>query len=161
MQTCAYCGSEVNQSYCSFCEMELTERYILHDGKRLSNEIPFYPEMQGIFKNTPELLKLETIELLCLLRHARNYRTDVYKMRILGHKAEEQGGNVEEIQMQSYSDYEEATRKMWVLENIIKDRIGYFPQKVTENFLGMYLERIEKSQQKKMIMKKAVVKNGG
>lgn len=156
MKTCAYCGSEVNQSYCPFCEMELEERYILQSGKRLSNAIPFYPEMQGIFKNTPELLQLETIELLCLLRHARNYRTDVYKLRILGHKAESEGGDVEEIQMQSYSDYEKATRKMWVLENIIKDRIGYYPQKVTENFLAMYLERIEKSQKKKMIMRKAV-----
>ncbi|WP_404456980.1 hypothetical protein LG329_19475 (plasmid) [Virgibacillus necropolis] len=160
MKTCAYCGTEIEQLYCSFCEMELTERYILQDGKRLSNAIDFFPDLQGIFKNTSDLLKLETIELLCLLRHARNYRTDIYRLRILGHKAEEQGGDVEEIQMKSYNDYEEATRKMWVLENIIKDRIGYYPQKVTEQFLSMYLDRIEKSQKKKMTIKKAVVKNG-
>ncbi|WP_077324079.1 hypothetical protein [Virgibacillus siamensis] len=160
MKTCAYCGTQLTSSYCDFCEMELSERYILRDGERLSNSIDFYPEQQGIFKNTPELLQLETIELLCLLRHARNYRSVVYKLRILGHKAEAEGGNMEEIQIQSYSDYEAATRKVWVLENIIKDRIGYYPQKVTENFLTMYLNRIEKSKFKKMTMKKVVVKNG-
>src|SRR5699024_6395742 len=108
----------------------------------------------GIFKNTPELLELETIELLCLLRHARDYRAEVYKLRLLSHQAEAQGGDMDQIKTQSYSDYEEATRKVWVLENIIKDRIGYYPQKVTDNFLSMYLDRIQQSGKKRMIIKK-------
>lgn len=154
INTCAYCGSKVNINYCSFCEMELTERYILQDGKRLSNGIEFFPEQQGIFQNTPELLQLETIELLCLLRHAREYRSEVYQLRILAHKATAAGGDVGEIQVASYSDYEEATRKVWVIENIIKERVGYYPEKVTNNFLNIYMERIEKSEQKKMYIKK-------
>jgi len=156
LQTCAYCGSEVKNRYCSFCEMELMDRYILQNGERLSNSIDYYPDQQGIFQNTPELLQLETIELLCLLRHARNYRSEVYKLRLLGHQAEAAGGDVDDIKIQSYSDYEEATRKVWVIENIIKDRIGYYPQKVTENYLGMYLDRIVKAQKKKMTIKKTV-----
>lgn len=156
MQTCAYCGSAVKNNYCSFCEMTLTDRYINQDGKRLTNSIKHYPEKKGIFKNTADLLELETIELLCLLRHARDYRTEVYKLRLLGHQAEEQGGNMDDIKMQSYSDYENATRKVWVIENIIKDRVGYYPQKVTDNFLAMYLDRIQKSGQKRMTMKKAM-----
>lgn len=156
METCAYCGTEVNERYCSFCEMELTERYILQDGKRLKNSIDHYPDMQRIFLSTPELLELETIELLCLLKHAREYRAQVYKLRLLTHEAEAQGGSVEEIQMQSYSDYADATRKAWVIENIIKDRIGYYPQKITDNFLSMYLERIERSQKKRMVMQTSV-----
>src|SRR5699024_2367828 len=115
--------------------------------------IPFYPEKQGIFKNTPELLELETIELLCLLRYAREYRSEIYKLRILTHQAIDKGGDMTKIEAASFNDYEGATRKVWVLENIIKDRIGYFPKKVTENFLGMYLERIEKSEEKQMIIK--------
>jgi|SRR5690625_200544 len=156
MNTCGYCGSNLQDRYCSFCEMELTNRYILEDGKRLDTSIDFFPEKQDIFKSTKELLELETIELLCLLRHARDYRSEVYKLRLLTHQAESAGGDVQEIDAKSYKDYEEATRKVWVLENIITDRIGYYPQKVTENFLAMYLERIEKSQKKKMTMKKAV-----
>jgi hypothetical protein len=163
MKTCAYCGSGLDTNYCSFCELELTSRYILEDGKRLQNSIEFYPEKQGIFKNTPELLRLETIELLCLLREAREYRSDVYKLRILAHKGKAQAAerskdmkSMNSIDVMSYSDYEDATRKVWVLENIIKDRIGYFPKKVTEQFLSLYLHRIEQSQTKKMIIKKAV-----
>lgn len=82
MQTCAYCGTELVSVYCFFCEMELTDRYILQDGARLSNSIAHYPEKQGIFQNTPALLELETIELLGLLRHARDYRSEVYKLRL-------------------------------------------------------------------------------
>jgi len=145
--------------YCFFCEMELTDRYILQDGARLSNSIAHYPEKQGIFQNTPALLELETIELLGLLRHARDYRSEVYKLRLLGHQAEEQGGNMDDIKMKSYNDYEEATKKVWVIENIIKDRIGYYPQKVTENFLAMYLERIQQSQKKQMVMKQKKVQS--
>jgi len=159
MKTCAYCASELETNYCSFCEMELSERYILEGGKRLKNDIPHFPDQGDIFKSTKDLLKLETLELLCLLRHARNYRSEIYKLRILTHKAEEQGGDMAEIQATSYSDYEKATRKMWVIENIIKDRIGYYPKKVTENFLSIYLERIEQSQKKNMVMKKAAKSN--
>jgi len=136
--------------------MNLSDKYILNDGKRLINSIENYPDFRDIFKSTLQLLKLETIELLCLLRHARNYRSDVYKLRILGHKAKEDGGNVEHMQMQSYNDYEEATRKVWVFENIIKDRVGYFPQKINDSFLSTYLERIEQSQTKHMVIKKGI-----
>jgi|SRR5699024_8552357 len=156
MQTCAYCGTELETNYCSFCEMKLNERYILQNGKRLDNSIENYPEQSGIFKNTLELLELETIELLCLLRHARNYRSEIYKLRILTHKAEDEGGNMQDIEATSYSDYEDATRKVWVIENIIKDRIGYYPQKINDDFLGRYLYKVEQSQKKRMIIKKAV-----
>lgn len=163
METCAYCGSQLKDKYCSFCEMELTDKYILENGNRLQNSIEFYPEKQGIFKSTPELLQLETIELLCLLREARNYRSEVYNLRILTHKgkkqAKEEGksqDSMNKIDVSSYDDYEDATRKVWVIENIIKDRMGYYPKKVTEQFLSLYLNRIEQSQTKKMIMKKAV-----
>jgi len=143
--------------------MELTERYILEDGKRLNNAIDVWPEKRDIFRSTPELLKFETIELLCLLREARDYRTEVYQLRILTHKGKEQAsqegsnmGEMQEIDSTSYDEYEKATRKVWIIENIIKDRIGYYPQKVTENFLAMYLERIEKSQKKRMTIRKEV-----
>ncbi|GGJ57351.1 hypothetical protein [Virgibacillus salexigens] len=159
MKTCAYCATELKTDYCPFCEMELSECYILKDGERLKNDIPYFPEQRDIFKSTKELLDLETLELLCLLRHARNYRTEVYKLRILTHRATEQGGDMTEIEASSYSDYEEATRKMWVIENIIKDRMGYYPKKVTEKFLSLYLQRIEESQTKEMFMKKAAKSN--
>src|SRR5699024_11599700 len=134
--------------------MNLSDKYILNDGKRLKNSIENYPDFRDIFKSTAELLQLETIELLCLLHHARNHRSDVYNLRILTNKAKEEGGDMKDIDVASYSEYEEATRKVWVFENIIKDRIGYYPQRITDSFLIMYVERIDQSQKKNMIIKK-------
>ena len=97
------------------------------------------------------------------LHHARNYRSEIYNVRILTHKGKNKAvagssdmENMNEIDITTYSDYEDATRKVWVIENIIKERIGYFPPKVTEEFLSKYLYRIKKSQQKNMFINKAV-----
>lgn len=161
MFTCAFCGSEVEEEYCAFCEMELTNKYIMKDGKRLNQAEKFlgYPNRSEVYKSTKELMKLETIHLLCLLREARSIRAEVYKLRLLRHQAEEQYGlneDVESLENVTYNEYESSTRKVWVIENIIKDRLGYFPEKVTNNFLNMYIERMEKSEQKKMYIKKSV-----
>lgn len=162
MKTCAYCGSELESKLCDYCQLELEGNYILEDGKRIESIIDHFPDQSGIFQNTKELLQLKTIELLCLLQHARKYRAETYKLRLLRHQAEKQQGMneaVEQIEKTSYNEYENATRKVWVLENIIKDRIGYYPQKVTENFISMYAERIKKSEKKIMKIKSKIKSN--
>lgn len=158
MSTCAFCGTELDNTYCSYCEMELESRYILKNGERLGQFKGFsgYPDKSLVFSSTKDLIKLETIELLCLLREARSHRAEVYKLRKLRHEAEKQEGyteRVEEIDEVSYKEYENATRKVWVIENIIKDRLGYYPKRVTMNFLNMYVERMKESEEKAMVMK--------
>lgn len=158
MKTCAFCGSEININFCDFCDMELEEKYILVNGERLAQYKDFkgYPDHSLIFSSTKELMKLETIELLCLLREARSHRANVFNLRLLRHKAEEQEGYTEQVSdlaVKTYSEYEIATRKVWVIENIIKDRIGYYPQRVTKNFLSMFLDRMKKCETKKMKIK--------
>lgn len=160
--TCAYCGEKVIDNYCPFCEMELSQRYILENGERLDNTIKYIPDEMDMYKSTSELLELETIHLLYLLTFARKRRTEAYKFRMLAHHAEEKakGKQNEEIQSfhtTSYDEYEKATRKMWVIENIIKDRVGYMPEKINENFLARYLDKIERSQQKSMVIKKSIM----
>ena len=72
-----------------------------------------------------------------MLKYARSYRSEVYHLRVISYKAEgnENDQALEEIQHQSYEEYEKATRKVWIIENILKDRIGYYPVKVTDDFL--------------------------
>ncbi|MFG6150631.1 hypothetical protein [Halobacillus sp. B23F22_1] len=89
MKTCAYCGSEVEESYCFYCKMELEQRCILKNGNRLAHNIQQLPSEQDIFLSTKELMQRETIELLCLLKYARKYRSDVYNWRFLTNKANE------------------------------------------------------------------------
>jgi hypothetical protein len=82
-------------------------------------------------------------------------------MRIMIHKAKVQNENLssrEEMESVSYQEYENATRKVWVIENIIKDRIGYFPKKVTEEFLSIFLKRIEESEIKPMLFREKISK---
>lgn len=162
MNTCAYCGSEVvmvtDRYYCDFCAMILSDQDVTKDCQRKDHTIEHMPFEYDFYKSTPELMQLKTIELLYLLKFARQTRSDLYNSRILGHKAGKDIKGAVEILDASFSEYEKATRKVWVLENIIKDRIGYYPQRISDEFLGTYLERIERSQVKKMIIKQSVAK---
>ena len=155
MKTCGYCGSEIQEPYCSFCEMELDPQHVLENNKRVDHLIDSTPDETAVFLPTKELLTFETIELLFILKYARKHRSDVYNLRIMGHKASAELENDEgmnEIQAQSFAEYEKATRKVWCIENIIKDRIGYYPVKISDDFLQRYLYRIKKSQEKAMAM---------
>ncbi|TCP24464.1 hypothetical protein EV207_12524 [Scopulibacillus darangshiensis] len=159
MKTCAYCCSELQEKYCPFCDMVLAEKYVMENGERLSHSISWYPEEHNIYKSTKDLLKLETIELICLLKHARAYRGQAYELRRLRHKSELKVGmneEVESIAKASYEEYEMATRKVWVLENILRERIGYFPYRISEKYIQGYLEHIERSEKKQMVISETV-----
>lgn len=156
MKTCGYCGTEIQEDYCSFCELTLDDKYVLEGNQRVDHVIERRPDEAAIFLSTTALLTFETVDLLFLLKYARSYRSEVYHLRVISYKAEERKSDqaLEEIQQQSYEEYEKATRKVWIIENILKDRIGYYPVKVTEEFLQAYLHRIKQSQKKRMLLKK-------
>lgn len=156
MKTCAYCGSELASNYCSYCEMNLKPDDILENGQRKTHTLSHEPAPADIYKSTPELLKSKTIELIFLLKYARKYRSDVYNDRVNIHRVKQAGQSneqLEQFQQESYKKYEKATRKVWVIENIIADRIGYIPQEINDRFLFAYLNKIEKKQGKVMMMK--------
>ena len=138
--------------------MELESRFILENGKRMDNNIQQLPTEQDMFLSTKELMQRETLKLLCLLKYARKHRTEVYNWRFLTNKAHEVE-QVEEMKENSYKEYENATRKVWVIENILKQRMGYYPKSITEDFINRYVHRIKQSEKKRMIMQKSVAKN--
>ena len=156
MKTCGYCGTDIQGDHCSFCELTLDDKHVLEGHKRVDHVIERTPDEAAIFLTTDELLTFETIDLLFLLKYARSYRSEVYHLRVISYKAEDRKSDqaLEEIQQQSYEEYEKATRKVWIIENILKDRMGYYPVKVTEEFLQAYLYRIKQSQNKRMVLKK-------
>ncbi|WP_256861700.1 hypothetical protein [Bacillus cereus] len=47
-------------------------------------------------------------------------------------------------------DYEYWTRRKFVIENILLERQGYFPEKITNKVLGFMADQIKKSMQRKM-----------
>ncbi|MGE7939894.1 hypothetical protein [Bacillus paramycoides] len=44
-------------------------------------------------------------------------------------------------------DYEYWTRRKFVIENILLERQGYFPEKITNKVLGFMADQIKKSMQ--------------
>lgn len=148
MDTCAYCGTEIQEYYCSFCEMELSDENVLQNGERKDHTISNIPFEYDFNKSTPDLMKMKTIELLYLLKFARRDRSLIYNTRIMGHQTKS-----DDLLDYTFTEYEKITRKVWVIENIIKNRVGYFPKKISDEFLNLYLARIEESQKKKMTIK--------
>ncbi|WP_160037235.1 hypothetical protein [Paenibacillus sp. An7] len=42
-------------------------------------------------------------------------------------------------------NYRYWTRKAWIIENILRDRAGYYPIKITDNMLNSIIEQMEKT----------------
>jgi hypothetical protein len=158
MKTCGYCGSEVSSLdekhfYCDFCEMKLSRDRVTENGERRSIYFRDFAFLDWIKRSTPELMMLHTVELLLLLREARKARSDNFGVLHLFNKVESKGVEEEIRKAKSYQggEYKYLTRKMWVLENIIRDRIGYVPERMSQAFLIKQMEQAKKEPKKMRI----------
>lgn len=142
MRTCKYCGTELifqgelnNEKYfnCSFCEMDFVEADTSMDRKRKE----FVPEYIDILKahTTKELLQVDTITLFHMLREANKFwyhiKSTLEKMSKV-ELNEESKATLAEIR----EEYNNITKRKFVLENIILERTGFLPKKINEEFLG-------------------------
>lgn len=153
MKTCPYCGSEVNQLqnnslfYCDFCCMNLDSSLVKENGERISVRVNECPLDTHIDKTTPQLMLLSTFELLYLLRAIRKERSDMFSHMNTFYQAgkQENSNEFKEYEIITGKDYMYFTKKAFVVENIIRTRLGYVPVKITEQFLAKYLDNIKKS----------------
>lgn len=164
MKTCPYCASEVvlesdHLYYCDFCVMQLQESNVSEDGKRQVKGFKSFAFREWIDKTTPELMAHHIVELLFLLKEIRKLRTDYFSTLRTFNKGYSEAKSVEDRKLLEEAkslqgvDYEEITRKLFVVENIILERIGYIPPRIDERFLASYIEKCEKPV-KDMIIKK-------
>lgn len=157
MKTCPYCGSGVETVgtyfYCVFCDLHLCEKDVQENGKRKNLVSESQPSYEDLKCSTSELMNKTTIELLFLLKFTRRERSSIYGQRNVFIKAMKTGENdFTEGERYTYGEYEYWTRKCFVLENLIRERLGYIPQKVTESYLQNLVERINESTKKRMII---------
>lgn len=157
--TCTYCGTELkseNQSYyCVFCEMPVSDENVQQNGKR--KQITFQTNhvfISDAEQNTGQLMQRSTNDIILLLRLARQKRTDIYNYLRIINKANEQDGGFQEHAQVTGKDYEYWTRKAWVLENILRDRTGVYPERITDDYLIGLATRAEKINEKSMKMVK-------
>lgn len=153
--TCPYCGTELqikeNTYFCVFCEMAVAAEDVQQNGER--KQITF--EINHLFitdaeKNTKQLMQRSTNDLIVLLRLVRQKRTDYYNYLRLMNKASDQADDFAEHAQLTGKDYEYWTRKAWVLENIIRERTGVFPERITDDYLIGMSARAEKINKKRM-----------
>lgn len=155
MQTCAYCGSGVelvgNGLYCSFCDMEVYQDDVQENGMRrpiLAEEAVF---LSAAERPTHEIMEKDSYYLTLLLRLVRNERKRTYNLlRVVNKGAALQPEQFKAGQDEGGKNYRYWTRKAWIIENILRDRSGYYPVKITDNMLNSIIEQVQTSNQKPM-----------
>lgn len=150
MKTCPYCGTNIKRVdhqyyYCDFCSMKLDATIVKENRERLDIRFREFALDAHIDKTTPEMMTLCTFELLCLLKTIRKERTDTYHHLYVFRRAGEDGSiDFKEAEMESGQDYMFLTKKAFIVENIIRSRLGFVPERITDSFLIRYLENIKK-----------------
>jgi len=97
-----------------------------------------------IDKTTPEIMTFSTFELLYLLKMIRNERNNMYHLMNVFHQAGKEGiTEYIDVEKETGRDYMYYTKKAFVVENIIRTRLGYVPDRITESYLLKYLQNIK------------------
>lgn len=159
MKTCPYCGSNIEkvnqqQYYCDFCSMTLAASIVKENRERLDVRFRDMAFDSHIDKTTPELMVHSTFELLYLLKMIRKERNDMFHHMHVFHRAGEEGNTeFEEVEKETGRNYMYYTKKAFVVENIIRTRLGYVPARITENYLGKYLDNIKNDKKGSMVIR--------
>ncbi|CAI6329678.1 hypothetical protein NRS6107_21165 (plasmid) [Bacillus subtilis] len=160
MKTCSYCGTPVHKKehlyYCNFCLMYLEDGYVEEDGERININYREYALESDLDKPTFELMDFPTIELLSLLKIARNKRSSQYDNLSNLNKALEQledPSEYAESQKECQKKYEFFTKKMYSIENILKQRLGYIPPRIDKALLVKYLNNMKRKTKNQEKMK--------
>ena len=136
---CSYCKTETNdQQACSRCKADLTKKRPV---------INNYLSEEESELTQPELSQFHTYDLLLILRHIRTKRTEWYKLMQTTRRSPNEARNVdyEDLKEFSVQEYRNFTYQKNIIEEILIDRMGYYPQRVDDKLLTALLSRIEKS----------------
>lgn len=146
MRTCKYCASPLKfigekdkqYFYCSHCELPFEVSDTCMNQKRLSPIPEVIDDMAYLSKSTKELLKEKTITLFYYLKACRSdwYHLKETLDRIYDIRNKE---DVSDLYKSLYEEYDKLTKKRFVLENILLERNGYVPKKLTNDFLDQLI----------------------
>lgn len=146
MITCKYCGQELiflgqneeNYFHCDFCDLVFNLEETSVDRKR-NISVPKFIDDVDYYLPVSILLKKDTITLFHTLKALRSFWFDI---KSLLEKAKIHYSNNElpslkdEAHYKLKQNYIELTKRKFVIENILLERIGFLPDKITDEFLN-------------------------
>lgn len=135
---CSYCKTETESTdTCDSCGADLQSKRPKMDP---------YLDDSAVNYNQPQLRELHTYDLLRLLSHIRDERSKTYRTMQTVRKAPvgARSDGYEEINEYGQQAYRELTAKKNVIEQILVDRMGYYPERVDDKLLGALKAKIER-----------------
>lgn len=136
---CSYCKTETqNSDVCDFCRADLNTKR-----PQLDPDL----DESAVNYTQPQLRELHTYDLMRLLRHIRDERSKTYRTMQIVRKAplEARRGEYEDINEYGQQFYRELTAKKNVIEQILVDRMGYYPERVDDKLLASLEMKIERA----------------
>lgn len=167
MITCKYCGTELkfigekeNERYfeCDFCEQHFTLDETSSDRKRKMS-VPQYIDAD-INLPISEFFKRDTITLFFSLKETRKYWYSVknllenlkvhYKDGEIPQAPEDENEKFKKELNALKNEYTRLTKQKFVIENILLERAGFIPEKITDDFLNTICDSGEVASSKPM-----------
>lgn len=144
MSKCPYCHSELqvvsNKSFCAYCEIEIAvkQRKVL-----LRSAVDYV----DAFKSTKDLMDYHTFDLLLLLGFVRKERREAYSYLETINRVKSLP-EFREAAKGAYEFYMDWTKKVRVVESLVKNRLGTVPKKITKELIEQYyIQFLEVSEQ--------------
>ena len=136
---CTYCQIEQEQKkICSFCGADLTQNRP-QKKQTLSQE--------EAYQSQPELSKYHTYDLLLLLSYLREQRSTAYKtmqsVRKAPNEVKTSHNDYDELNKYGQELYREATARKNIIEQILIDRMGYYPKRIDNKLLDALESKIK------------------
>lgn len=164
---CPYCATKIKidddgvaQETCTFCGAFIRDQksgvlQICQNGERYEfTKMQQHIFLEHIDQPVNDLKQYHTFDLYLLLKEVREARSQTFTgLRILN-KALEDDAQFKDTADEVGNDYEYYTRKAWVIENILLERQGFFPERITDRVLQYMWEQIKKSKKKPMKISK-------
>lgn len=135
---CTYCQTEQEQKkICSFCGADLTQNRPKRKQTLTQEEA---------YQSQPILATYHTYDLLLLLSHLREERSISYKTMQSVRKAPQEAkiNNYEELNEYGQEFYREATARKNIIEQILINRMGYYPKRIDNKLLEALNTKIER-----------------
>ena len=132
---CQYCKTEnaENQTRCTFCEADLLS------ARPVIREV----DITDVLKTSQEKRTYHTFNLLEMLQIARKERSDAYNILRIVLKSENEVEVDKDLKNSVEEQYRLFTAHVYMIQELLIDRIGYYPKRVDNKLLDRYLSKCQ------------------